>query len=135
LSNTLNRRIQGLYVMDRRSHSGGNMEDRMTDTILDLSAEVLEALKDEVIQDSVLRELPIFGWFIKSVPIAGDVRDTIFRNKIAKFLSVKTAVSEKEREDFQNRINSDPEHRKKVGSVTPRLTWRAISCYNRARHV
>jgi hypothetical protein len=111
------------------------MEDRMTDTILDLSAEVLEALKDEVIQDSVLRELPIFGWFIKSVPIAGDVRDTIFRNKIAKFLSVKTAVSEKEREDFQNRINSDPEHRKKVGSVTPRLTWRAISCYNRARHV
>ncbi|MBE9197903.1 MULTISPECIES: hypothetical protein [unclassified Nodularia (in: cyanobacteria)] len=73
----------------------------------------LDAVFDE--KEGFLKEIPIFGWFVKSYGAVINVRDRLFLKKVANFLYGTSRVPEQEREKFQNKMESDSIFSQKVG--------------------
>ncbi|MBL3589956.1 MAG: hypothetical protein JMN24_09215 [gamma proteobacterium endosymbiont of Lamellibrachia anaximandri] len=82
---------------------------------IELPAEILEFTIDQVIDESIFKEIPIVGWLAKGVSVTRSISDRIFHHKILRFLMALEEASESKREDFRAKVESDPSFRRKVG--------------------
>ena len=82
---------------------------------VELPAEILEFTIDQVIDESIFKEIPIVGWLAKGVSITRSISDRIFHHKILRFLIALEKVSESKREKFRANVENDPNFRRKVG--------------------
>lgn len=81
----------------------------------DIVGDVSELALDAALDEGLLKEIPVFGWFAKGYGVVTAMRDRIFLKKIALFLkgvSVKGQSPEKFQEELSN-----PEFCKKVGET------------------
>jgi hypothetical protein len=81
----------------------------------DVAIDTSEIILDSLVEDGVLKDIPIFGWALKALKAQRSIRDALFLKKVALFAKGARAVSGEKREEFKKRINDDKEHRKRVG--------------------
>ena len=86
-------------------------DSELTEIATDTSEIVLDGLLD----DGVLKDIPVFGWAVKVFKAQRSIRDRLFLKKVALFARGTERVSEEKREEFKKKIEEDHEHRKKVG--------------------
>lgn len=82
---------------------------------LTLPAEILEFSIDQVLEEGILKDIPIVGWIAKGVSIGQSISDRIFHHKILRFLIALETVNEGNREAFRAKIKDDLNFRRKVG--------------------
>lgn len=73
------------------------------------AAEALDILLDQVIDDGVLRDIPIVGWMINAAKAAIDVRDRLYIRKLLKFILSTDGASDKERQRFFSELSKHQE--------------------------
>ncbi|WP_016949150.1 hypothetical protein [Anabaena sp. PCC 7108] len=88
---------------------------KMTEIVTEFSDIAFDMVSNQ--EDGFLKEIPIFGWFIKGHGAFITMRDRIFMKKIANFLYGTATVSEEDREKFKNDISNDQELSQKVGET------------------
>jgi hypothetical protein len=77
--------------------------------ILELSAEGAEIALKQVIDNSVLNNIPVVGSIVKLYNIGASIRDRLFTEKVRQFLIALNEVSEEKRLKFRKAIASDKE--------------------------
>lgn len=97
-----------------------SISEKLAETVsesnrIELPAEILEFTIDQVIDDGVLKDIPVVGWLAKGVSVSRSISDRIFHHKILRFLVELENVSSGDRDKFRERINLEQEYRRKVG--------------------
>ncbi|MCI5107908.1 MAG: hypothetical protein MRY76_14455 [Pseudomonadales bacterium] len=82
---------------------------------IELPAEILEFSIDQVLDDSVLKDIPFVGWIAKGLSVSQSISDRIFHHKILRFLYALEDVSSGDKEKFQQKMDSDSDYRDRVG--------------------
>lgn len=81
----------------------------------DLTAEIVETGLDIVVEEGIIKDIPVVGIFAKIFAISGAIRGRIFTKKIALFLKNATEISVEEKESFREKFEGNKEHRKRIG--------------------
>jgi hypothetical protein len=84
--------------------------------LTDLGADLAEAGLDHLLQDGLLRDIPVLGTLVGLFRTVGIVRDRIFARKVITFLVALDAVPVEERERFL-RAQDDPAGRRQLGET------------------
>ncbi|MBW4055501.1 MAG: hypothetical protein HIU83_08860 [Proteobacteria bacterium] len=79
----------------------------------EIAGDVSELALDDVLNEGVLKDIPVFGWLIKGYRVVSTVKDRIFLKKIAMFLQGAT-VEIRRKEEFVDKL-SDLSFCQKVG--------------------
>ena len=82
---------------------------------LELPAEIAEFAIDQIIDDGILKDIPIVGWIAKGLSISNSISDRIFYHKILRFLYALDKTDDGERANFTEKIANDKEFKKRVG--------------------
>lgn len=82
---------------------------------VELPAEILEFTIDQVIDESILKDIPVIGWLAKGVSATRSISDRIFHHKVLRFLLALEEVSKSKREAFLAKVERDSDYRRKVG--------------------
>ncbi len=81
----------------------------------EVAAEAGDVILDSLLEDGVLKDVPVFGWLFKAYNAGQSISDRLFMRKVAAFLyGVGDAPAEK-REEFQREVAEDDKYRRKVG--------------------
>ncbi len=84
--------------------------------VKDILSEMGEITIDFVIDNEAINQIPIIGTLRSLYKITNSVSDYLFIQKLLKFLQELGEISEK-KDDLNNRIQSDPKYRAKVGDL------------------
>lgn len=90
------------------------MKSVLSPNVMDIASDVAELALDSVLDEGILKNIPVFGWGAKLYGVASAVKERIFLNKVAKFLQASTDISDSEREEFHQKLASDPSFSQKV---------------------
>ena len=82
--------------------------------VADLVADIAELPLDSVLAESV-KDVPVLGLLVKGYGVATTVRDLILLKKVEKFLHGIGGITEDEKSEFREKLNSDPDSCWKVG--------------------
>ena len=82
-----------------------------------LAVEVAEVGLDQLLDEEVLKDLPIVGGFVRAYKTALSIRDRTFFNKVTRFLIKLNSISDEEKKGFREDIKSDPKLRRRVGET------------------
>lgn len=78
-------------------------------------AEILEFSIDQVLDDGLLKDIPLVGWIAKGISTARSISDVIFYNKIVRFLFALESVDLQNKSDCRAMMRVDNDYRKRVG--------------------
>jgi len=81
----------------------------------DLSLEISEVALDAVMEEGIIKNIPILGSIYKIAQAGVNFRNNLFAKKILKFLTALDAVSQEERQAQIDRLEADPKERQKIG--------------------
>ena len=70
----------------------------------DLTVDLAEAGVDQLLNEGLVREVPILGMLVRLRATVGIVRDHLFAKKVAKFLHGISKIDEAERRQFMSRV-------------------------------
>ena len=82
---------------------------------MDLPAEVIEFSIDQVLDEGLLKDIPIVGWIAKGISTANSISDVIFFNKIVRFLYALEGVDPEVQQDCRAKMSVDTHYRRRVG--------------------
>jgi len=85
--------------------------------IVEASLENIEAVADLVIDNDILRSIPVVGTLLKVIRGTADIRDRLFAAKLLTFLKSIGAVSASAKEKIRERVAESPEEARKVGET------------------
>lgn len=97
-----------------------DLETSFIETIAssDLSAlapDVGEVVIDQLLDQGLLKDIPVVGSILKISKIGIDVKNYLFIKKLCQFLSHLHNIPPEKRQDFANRIEREEKHRRRVG--------------------
>lgn len=97
-----------------------SLSKNLADTIaksgdIELPAEILEFTVDQIMDDGILKDIPIVGWIAKGISAANSISDRILYHKVLRFLIALEKNSQGKRADFLHKVESDPKYGRKVG--------------------
>jgi hypothetical protein len=81
----------------------------------DIAADASEIALDSVLDEGLLKDVPVFGWLIKSYSVACTIQERLFLKKIANFLVGTKDIPDDDRKRFLDQIDADPAFSKRVG--------------------
>lgn len=84
-------------------------------SLSDIALEASDIALDAVLDNGLLKEIPVFSWLAKAYSTYQSITDRMFLKKVALFLSGVSHAPETERRDFKNKLDNEPKFRKKVG--------------------
>jgi hypothetical protein len=93
------------------------MKEQLGDKVVDTSVELLEALGDQFVDNSLLKDIPILGTAVNIARLGKSITDRIFLAKVSKFIFSLSEVEEIEKQKFYGQLESDQRRRKKTGEV------------------
>jgi len=82
---------------------------------LTLPAKILEFSIGQVLDEGMLKDLPVVGWIAKGVAIGQSISDRIFHHKILMFPIALEKTGKGDREACTAKIRENPDFRRKVG--------------------
>ena len=80
----------------------------------DLIQEAAEFSLDAVLDDGVVKNIPIVGTVAKLYSVAVGAQGYVFAKKIRKFLAELSSIPQKERDDFASRLEEDKKLRERT---------------------
>lgn len=89
----------------------------MNNDARDLAADLLEVGLDQLIENEVLKEIPVIGSVIKVAKLSRSIPDLIFGKKVEKFALSTAHISDEQRRTFHAKLESEPELRRKAGEA------------------
>jgi hypothetical protein len=97
-----------------------NLGDSLLESVaqagaIDIASDVSEMALDSLLEEGLLKDVPVFGWMAKLYAVTRTVRDRIFLKKVASFLFGTKSASQGAKDEFRARIEGDPEFRREVG--------------------
>ncbi|MDB9822851.1 hypothetical protein OAC89_04045 [Deltaproteobacteria bacterium] len=101
--------------------SNNNLPNKIVESVyspeLDqLGIDVAEVAFDALLDDGILKDLPIIGSIVTLFKGVMDIRDRIFLAKIARFLFNLSSTPFEERESFKREIHQNAKVKQKVGA-------------------
>jgi hypothetical protein len=85
--------------------------------VAEIAGDVSEMALDAVLDEGLLKDIPIFGWVAKLYGVSRTIRDQLFLKKVASFLLGSTSATQQERDTFRARMEDDPKFRRKIGET------------------
>ncbi len=97
-----------------------NLSDNLAMTVaetgcMELPGEILEFSIDQVLDEGILKDIPVVGWIAKGVSFKRSISDRMFYHKILRFLIALEEIGEGDRELFRAKVRDDNKYRRKVG--------------------
>lgn len=97
-----------------------SLQDRIVESIyspklIEVGKDIAEVALDSLLDDGILKDLPIIGTIVSVYNGAMDIRDRIFIAKIARFLFRLSDVPIEQRRLFEERVSADQKLKRKVG--------------------
>ena len=97
-----------------------NIENSLTETIRNsdlqnVASDISEIVIDSILEDGVLKELPIISTIVGLSKAARNVKDTLFLKKIIHFLTKISHVNTAQRQKMIDLINKNGEQKISVG--------------------
>lgn len=88
-----------------------------TSDLENINVNLAEVAIDSVLEDGVLKDLPIVSIVVGLSKFGFRLRETIFLKKVLKFLSPLKYTSKVERQKFLKKIEESETYNKKVGEA------------------
>lgn len=90
-------------------------DPEITSQISELLEDFAEVGLDSLLEEGLLKDIPIIGSFVKFAVLTKNVPNVIFLSKMKRFLRGIENISEKEKENFIKDLDSKPDLKSKVG--------------------
>jgi hypothetical protein len=103
--------------MKKYENLENSLFETLTDKSLELSGEIVELTVDQFIENDLLKEIPFFSIFYKSIKTVSGVRDALFAMKVYKFLKEFEKIKQKEKSKFLEKITVNKNEKIKVGQT------------------
>lgn len=84
-------------------------------TIIDLLKEYGEVGVDAILKEGALKDIPIINTIVALAKTGVSISDRILINKIMKFLTPMSQLTEDERQEMIEKLETDPAYGRKVG--------------------
>lgn len=84
---------------------------------LEASLEGAEVIADSLIENEVIKSIPVVGTALKVISGSLDLRDKIFISKIQRFISEIESISKEEKFKFNHKITSDSDSMASAGET------------------
>ena len=81
----------------------------------EIARDVSEMALDSILDEGLLKDVPVFGLLAKFYAVAGTVRDHIFLKKVASFLFGTSLAPQGVKDKFRETLDADPGFCRKVG--------------------
>jgi uncharacterized ubiquitin-like protein YukD len=81
----------------------------------DISVDISEVLVDNLLEDGILKDIPIIGTILKLGKFSLNIKDHLFIKKIIYFISELKEISPKKRNQIISKIDNSSEFRIKIG--------------------
>lgn len=81
----------------------------------DLILDINETVLDSILDDSLLKDIPIFSLFFKGKNLISTIQDKFFMKKLFTFLKQLEHTSTEDRKRETEKIDNDPSYKTKVG--------------------
>lgn len=91
------------------------IETLRSSELSNITQDMVEVALDAVIQDGILKDIPVISTITGITKTVISVRDKLLIRKIASFLSKLQDITDTEREKFIGDIECDPNYQRKVG--------------------
>ena len=89
-----------------------------TNKFLEASLEGAEVIADSLINNDIVKNIPVVGTAIKLISGSLDLRDKIFLSKVQRFIQGIESISIEERQNFNRHVAADKESMSAVGETT-----------------
>lgn len=86
-----------------------------SEQLVDLAGDSLEVAFDAILDDGILKEIPVVGSVLKLIRTGISIKDAIFVRKLRRFLVAIGQVDQKERAEFAAKMDAEPAYKAKVG--------------------
>ena len=103
--------------MDENQNLENSLFETLTDNSVELGGEITELTIDQFIDNDLLKEIPFFSIFYKSLKTVQGLREALFAMKVYKFITEFGRIKQKEKEKLLNKITSDKREKIKVGQT------------------
>jgi hypothetical protein len=92
------------------------ISNELVSTTLDMSIDYAELGFDELLDDRILKEIPIVKSLVAVAKIGINIKEKFFIKKVLTFMKEfhSGTISQKMLDDFRNKFNTDYKHREKV---------------------
>lgn len=96
------------------------MQPKIIDTLKsnefqELISDISETTVDALLEDGIIKELPIFGLLFKGKNLITTIQDRLLSKKLLKFLSQLSETTLEERHQQINKIDNDNKYKIKIG--------------------
>ena len=103
--------------MDKNEKLENSLFETLTDRSLELSGDIVELTIDQFIENDLLKDIPFFSIFYKSITTVKGIRDALFAMKVYKFIKEFEIIKQNERSKFLDKITTNRKERIKVGQT------------------
>ncbi|MBC9796807.1 hypothetical protein [Sinomicrobium weinanense] len=103
--------------MSKNSNLEISLFETITDKSLNLGVDIAELTIDQFIENDLLKEIPFFSIFYKSIKTVQGIRDALFAMKVYKFIKEFEQIKPKDKEEFLEKITSDRKEKTKIGQT------------------
>lgn len=86
-----------------------------SDDAVSIAANASELAIDAVLEDGILKDIPVFGTLVSLAKVGFSIRDRIFISKLVKFLSGLDELSADERKSMAEKLDADPAYGRNTG--------------------
>ncbi len=87
------------------------------EALIELGDSLLGDIGGELFKSDVLAKLPIIGWLAAALKSGYSIRDKLYVRKLLMFLAETCEASDKDRQKFRAKLDSNPEEAKKAGAT------------------
>lgn len=92
-----------------------NIEETLSSDFTNISKDMLEVGVDSILDDGLLKDIPIFGCLISLSKIGVNIKDRLFIKKLSHFLYETQRVPKNKRERVIKKINKSKQFQSNVG--------------------
>ena len=85
--------------------------------VADVTKDVAEIALDSFLDEGIVKEIPVIKTIISFFRTGICLRDALFLKKVAIFLSDLGKISQKKRDDFIKKLNSNPKQKRNLGDT------------------
>ncbi len=85
--------------------------------LLEVVLESAEVVADALIDNEIVKSIPVVGTAVKLVAGRADLRDRIFVSKVQRFIEQAESTSQQDRMKFRKQILSDDDQMRRIGEA------------------
>lgn len=102
---------------DQKTNNFGTslIESVAVPNLTDMAEEAAELALDSLLNDGLLKDVPVFGWLFKGYGAYRNITERIFLKKLGTFLYGVSEASQSQREKFRQAMIGDPLNKKQFG--------------------